>query len=470
MTEFDPAYATIPEISKALDDGAASATGIAEMSFSRIESLDPQLNAFVRLTRERALREAAESDARRSRGENLGPLDGVPYAVKDIFDVAGLPTMAGSRLLSDNVAQADCTAVKRLSEAGMVMIGKTHTVQFAASINGTNKDFGTPINPWHREPHLPGGSSSGSAVAVAAGLVPIALGSDTGGSIRLPAALTGITGFKPTCGRLGRGGVRPLAWSEDTIGPLTRTARDGALVFEVMQGPDSEDEGTWNTPRISPGSNMDEGLEGLNIVVCETVFFDNCDPRTAEAVETVSQELAALGATVSHREIPIIEEILQKSQNDLIFCAESYAVNQIFYDEHLDELDPEIQYVIAGRDVSVPEYYRELRKRFDLQWRFSESLGDAHAILTPTSAQTAWPLSRFSHGDRPPVSYARNTAIGNYLNLSSVSVPCAFDANGLPIGAMISARPFDDEISFRIAHAYQKVTAWHESSPDLSWI
>lgn len=157
----------------------------------------------------------------------------------------------------------------------------------------------------------------------------------------------------------------------------------------------------------------------------------------------------------------------------VIFCAEAYTVNQSFYDEHLDELDPGIRYVDAGREISMQEYYRELRSRVDLQRRFLESLADAHAILTPTSAQTAWPLSKLSKlssGEEPRVSYSRNSGIGNYLNLASVSVPCGFDDEGLPIGAMISARPFDDELAFRTAHAYQKATTWHERRPNLSWI
>ncbi len=470
MSNFDPIYATVADISRALEDGTTSAVEIAEKTLSRIENVNPHLNAFVCTTRERAIKEASASDARRERDESFSLLDGVPYAVKDICDVAGIPTMAGSRLLSDHIAERDCTAVRRLAEAGMVMLGKTQTVQFASSINGTNKDFGTPHNPWHREPHLPGGSSSGSAVAVAAGLVPVALGSDTGGSIRVPAALTGITGFKPTCGFLGRGGIRPLSWSLDTVGPLTRTARDAAQLFEVMQGPDPEDESTWSTPRISPIETIDVGIDGLNIVICETIFFDDCDPRIVEAIEAVGRKLSDLGASVSHRAIPVIEEVSRKNLEGTVFCAEAYAENQIFYDQHRDALDPAILYIESGRDISMPKYYRELRKIFDLQRQFSENLGDADAMLTPTTVLTAWPLAKFGSGNANPVPYSRNTGIGNYLNLASASVPCGFDDKGLPIGAMISARSFDDEIAFRIAHSYQQVTDWHQRRPDLSWI
>ena len=366
--------------------------------------------------------------------------------------------------------ERDCTAVRKLSSAGMILLGKTHTVQFAASINGVNADFGTPHNPWSEIPHLPGGSSSGSAVAVAAGMVPMALGSDTGGSIRLPAALTGITGFKPTSGRLGRGGVRPLAWSLDTIGPLTRSVFDAALVFKVMQGFDSEDETTWTVAPIDSLDEVEKAIKGMRLVVCDTAFFDNCDPDVIKAVEEVAATLSELGATVSRDAIPEIEDAARLKSDGVIFPAEAYAVNQKLYDEHRDAIDPEVRYVAGGKDVSMPAYYWEMRERFHVQSRYVERMKDVDAILAPTSAFPAWPLEKFEAGERPPVAYSRNTMIGNILNLSSISVSCGFTSDGLPIGAMISTRPYDDLKALRLAHAYQHATSWHTKRPDLSWI
>ncbi len=374
--------------------------------------------------------------------------------------------MAGTRLLSDNIAKNDCTAVRRLTNAGMVLIGKTHTVMFAFHINGTNPEFGTPLNPWHTIPHIPGGSSSGSAVAVAAGIVPVALGSDTGGSIRLPAALTGTTGFKPTTGRLGRGGVRPLCWSLDAVGPIARTVADAALVFEAMQGNDPYDETTWGTSLIDPCSELDHGIEGLHVVVCEGFFVDNAQPEVISAIEAVTDTLSKLGAKISRRDFSEINEASRLSYAGTI-DTEAYAVNRHFLDHHRDALDPDGLWIDTGNKFSGTDYYLALRERFDLQRRFSETLGGAHAVLAPTSAQPAWPVDKMKGESAPPVSYARNTSVGNYLNWASVSVPGGFSADGLPIGAMISARPFDDTVALRIAHSYQMATDWHTRRPNI---
>lgn len=465
MEDFDPAFSTIAELSRALTDRIVTSLEIAKKVLSRIEKLDPDLNAFVCKTRERAIREATASDARRQKGESLGPLDGVPYAVKDLFDVAGLPTMAGTRLLADNIAKSDCTAVRRLTEAGMVLVGKTHCVMLAFHANGTNPEFGTPRNPWHWKPYIPGGSSSGSAVAVAAGIVPMALGSDTGGSIRVPAALTGTTGFKPTTGRLGRGGVWPLCWSLDAIGPITRTVADAALVFEAMQGNDPFDETTWGTSQICPCRELGQGIEGLHVVICDTLFFEQAHPGIISAVEAVGKTLSELGAKVSRREFPLIDEASRLSWSGTI-DTEAYAVNRHLVEHHRSALDPDGLWIDTGNKVSGTDYYYALRERFDLQRRFSDAMGDAHAILAPTSAMPAWPVDQMKGANAPPVSFARNTGVGNYLNWTSISVPAGFTSDGLPIGAMISARPFDDTVALRIAHAYQMATLWHTRRPN----
>lgn len=466
MEDFDPAFSTIAELSRALTDRIVTSLEITKKVLSRIERLEPDLNAFVCMTRERAIREATASDTRRRKGESLGPLDGVPYAAKDIFDVAGLPTMAGTRLLAGNIAENDCTAVRRLAEAGMVLVGKTNTVMLAFHINGTNPEFGTPRNPWHWKPHIPGGSSSGSAVAVAAGIVPMALGSDTGGSIRLPAALTGTTGFKPTTGRLGRGGVRPLCWSLDAVGPITRTVSDAALVFEAMQGNDPYDETTWGTSQISPCSELGQGIECLHVVICDTLFFEGAHPEVISAVEAAGKTLSALGAKVSRREFPEIDDAAGLCYFGAI-DTEAYAVNRHFVEHHRSALDPDGLWIDTGNKFSGTDYYYALRARFDLQRRFSDAMGDADAILAPTSALPAWPVDQMKGANAPPVFYARNTSVGNYLNWASISVPVGFNSDGLPIGAMISARPFDDTVALRIAHAYQMATDWHTRRPNV---
>ncbi len=233
MTDSDIHYETIAELGRRLRTGELTPVTLTEALLARIEDLDGTLGAFQLVSADRALAAARAADTALAAGHDLGPLHGIPYAAKDLFDVSGLPTTAGTRLLDDNVADADSTVVARLSRAGMILLGKTKTVQFAYGGAGINRDLGTPHNPWHRTHHLPGGSSSGSAVAVAAGMAPAALGSDTGGSVRIPAALCGITGLKTTVGQVSRAGVYPLSWSLDSVGPLTRTVEDAALVRKV---------------------------------------------------------------------------------------------------------------------------------------------------------------------------------------------------------------------------------------------
>lgn len=470
MEDFDPAFAPVARIAEALSAGETSAVVLLEQTIARIKELDPALNAFVRLTEERAFSEAKAADDRRRKGTSRGPLDGVPYAVKDIFDVEGTPTMAGTRLLQDEVAERDCNAVQRLADAGMVLVGKTHTVQLAFHPLGTNPELGTPHNPWHAVPHLPGGSSSGSAVAVAAGMVPAALGSDTAGSIRAPASLSGTVGFKPTGGRLGRGGVRPLSWSLDTIGPLTRTVHDAALVAQAMQGVDPEDETTWPHTPVSFGETIGDGVKDLEVLVCDTMFFDDCHPDVVSAVEAVARVLSDLGAVVTHASIPEIEEAKRWSDEGTVISTEAYAVNGDLLERHGERIDPRGLWMVGGKNVTGTAYYHALRERYSLQRRVSERMAKAHAILSPTCAYPAWPVGESDGEDGAPVSYVRDTSIGNCLDLASVSIPCGFTPEGLPIGAMISARSFHDEIALRIAHAYQQATDWHTREPGLDWV
>ena len=235
-------YQTITALARSIRAGEISPVEITEHLFSRLESLDGNLNVFKLVCRERALGEAQAAEMALRAGQDLGPLHGIPYVAKDLFDVRGLPTCAGTKLLENNIALEDAHVIKSLGQAGMILLGKTHTVQFAYSGVGINHDYGTPHNPWCRDHHVPGGSSSGSAVAVAAGMAPAALGSDTGGSIRIPAALCGTTGLKSTVGRISRAGVYPLSWSLDSVGTLTRSVEDTAIIYQCLQGIDLNDE------------------------------------------------------------------------------------------------------------------------------------------------------------------------------------------------------------------------------------
>jgi aspartyl-tRNA(Asn)/glutamyl-tRNA(Gln) amidotransferase subunit A len=386
-----------------------------------------------------------------------------------------MPTTAGCRLLAENLALNDSAAVSRLAEAGMVLTGKTHTVQFAFGGVGINHDLGTPHNPWKEEPYVPGGSSSGSAVAVAAGLVPMALGTDTGGSVRIPASLCGIVGLKTTVGRISRAGVYPLSWTFDSVGVLARSAEDTALVFQTLQGPDPGDETTFNVNPTDVLTRLKEGVEGLRLAFAETVFFDEVDPEVEEAVRASGEVFQSLGAGVESIRVPEVAEAHEAKKRALMIAAEACVVNEKFLWNHYAELDPVVaERMKAGQDLSAPEYLSLLRRWQELRISCQKTLKDVDALLVPTTMIPARPLAEvdssletyFWHNGR----YLRNTSLGNILNWCAVSVPCGFTRVGLPIGLMIYAKPFQEDVALRVAYAYEQVTDWHNRHPDLSWI
>lgn len=474
MTRSELPYFSIAELGRALRAGELSPVALTEALLSRIEALDGRLGAFQLVTPERALAGARAAEASLGAGQDLGPLHGIPYAAKDLYDVRGLPTTAGTRLLADNVADTDAAAVGRLARAGMVLVGKTKTVQFAYGGAGVNGDLGTPHNPWHRAHHLPGGSSSGSGVAVAAGLAPMALGSDTGGSVRIPAALCGITGLKTTVGQVSRAGVYPLSWSLDSVGPLTRSVEDAALVYQVLQGPDAGDETTHARPLQDVVSTLDAGVAGLRIGIAETVFWDDAHPEVAAAVRDAAEVFASLGARVESMAFPAAADAIALNPRGLVIAAEAYAINRRFVDERYEELDPVVAArIVKGRDVSAADYIQTTRDWKRLRLEAVRQLADLDGIICPTTpipactlAQVSDDIEAYSHRN---LMYLRNTAIGNILDLCGLSVPCGLTGDGMPIGLMIYGRPFREDMVLRIGHAYQKATEWHLQRPDLEW-
>src|SRR5262245_18634651 len=345
-------FATITELAAQMRAGAVSPVKLAEASLDRIRAIGKRLHAFIAVSADRAVAEARAAETLLKNGHDLGPLQGVPYAVKDLYDVAGQATTAGTRLLAGNVAARDCAAVRRLAAAGMVLVGKTHTVQFAFGGVGINHDCGTPHNPWHSTPHAPGGSSSGSGVAVGAGLVPIALGSDTGGSVRIPAALCATVGLKTTVGRISRAGVYPLSWTLDSVGPLTRSVEDAALVFAALQGPDAADETTLGIAPHDVVGALKRGVKGLRVAFAETVFFDDVAPDIDAAVREAGRVLRGLGAQVDSVAVPEVAEALGEQRRASVIAAEALAVNGRLVDDNEGALDPVVvQRMKSGRQL-----------------------------------------------------------------------------------------------------------------------
>lgn len=468
-------FRTITELGRQIHVGDLSPVELTEQLLARIEKLDGKLNAFRLVTRERALAEAKAAEIALQGGQDLGPLHGVPYAVKDLYDVKGLPTAAGTRLLEQNIAQEDCTVVQRLARAGMILLGKTNTVQFAFGGVGINHDHGTPHNPWHRTPRAPGGSSSGTAVAVAVGMTPMALGSDTGGSVRIPAALCGTVGLKTTVGRISRAGVYPLSWTLDSVGPLTRSVEDAAMVYQAMQGVDFKDDTTVDVPPHDVLDGLKAGVKGMRIAFCETVFFDGVDAELEKAVRQAGTVFQSLGAHVESKEVPEVAETVASEKRAMMIAAEALLVNGKFIDDHFDELDPVVAHrMLTGKGLSGSDYFALLRQWMTLRRSVVHTLRDVEALIVPTTMIPALPLevidANMDSYTEHNFKYLRNTSIGNILNLCAVSVMCGLTGEGLPIGLMIYAKPFQEELALRVAYAYEQATAWHKRHPDLSWV
>lgn len=486
MPEIPLHYQTITELAQQIQTRTLSPVALTEHFLARIAALDGTLGAFRLVLAERARAEAEAAEAALRAGRSVGPLHGIPYALKDLFDVRGAPTTAGSNLLADNIAPEDAFVVTRLAQAGMILLGKTITVQFAFGGVGINHHHGTPHNPWHATPHVPGGSSSGSAVAVAAGLAPVALGTDTGGSVRIPAALCGITGLKTTVGQVSRAGVFPLSYTLDSVGPLTRTAEDAALVYGAIRGRDPHDPSTVSDeilslrgasfasakPPCGTKQSLGDGVRGLRLAFPESAFWDDADGEVVAAVRACGAVFAGLRAHVTSIAFPEAAETERLNPRGIIGSAECYAVHRERIERHFVDYDPIVgTRIMAAKQISAADYITTQWKLTDLRARALAALADVDALLVPT---TMIPAVAVAVADASLEVYAqhnarylRNTSLGNGLGLCGLSVPCGFTAAGLPVGLMIYAKPFQEEVALRAGHAFQQATDWHRRTPNL---
>ena len=473
----DPAlhYQTIGQLAERIRGGELSPVALTEALLSRIRALNPALNAFRLISEERALACARAAEMQIKAGYYLGPLHGIPYVTKDLYDVAGLPTTAGSKTLANNIAASDATVTRKLAQAGMILLGKTNTVEFAFGSVGVNHSHGTPHNPWQREHHVPGGSSSGSAVAVAAGLAPFGTGSDTACSVRTPAALCGIVGLKTTVGRISRAGVFPLSHTLDSIGPLTRSVYDAALLCSVLQGPDEADPATLHNsggPPVDVLASLKAGVRGLRVGIAQP-FFDNLDPDVERAVSACGPVFKDLGAQVNPLDYPEAAQALAIPLS--LSQVEGAAYNRERLDRALEDMDPVVgPRMLLGRKVSAPDYAAALLQMQQLRRSQRATLRDVDIILAPTCQLPAHPLAAVDQNFETYMHYAkaymRNCLIGNLLDLCGASVPCGFTAKGLPIGLMIYAKPFCEDLALRAAYAFEQATDYTQQHPPLDWL
>ena len=449
-------FATISELGMCYRTGDVSPVEVVDALLDRIDKCGDETAAFITPTAERACAEAHAAETLLRAGVDLGPLHGIPIALKDLFHTAGIRTTSGAKARDRFVPNTSASAAKRLSRAGAVLIGKTNMVELAFGPYGLNPHYGTPRNPWGKD-RVPGGSSSGSAVAVAAGLAPAALGTDTGGSIRIPASFCGVVGLKPTLERVSRAGATPLSWTLDSIGPLTRSVEDAALVFEAIAGPDPADPVTLNRPPVDVMRGLKRGVKGLRIGFVRDPFCDGADAEVLSAVESAAGVLRDLGGEVIDLPFPEARAALDEEREGrgsaMIMSVEGYACHRALIERHGEMMDARIRARLElGASFSAPDYAMALQRREPLRIAARETLRDVDAAICPTMPTVA---PRIADVDVAPVRLT--TRLVNFLGLCAISVPCGWSDENLPIGLQIIGKPYDEARILRVAHAYQLI-------------
>ncbi|MGH7092144.1 MAG: amidase [Stellaceae bacterium] len=440
-----------------------SPVDVIEAHLARIAAYEPKLRAFIDLYADDARLAAEAADKAIRSGHAVGPLHGIPIALKDLIDLEGRITTGGSAVWRERRSPVTATLAKRLIAAGMIVLGKTHTVEFAMGGWGTNQHMGTPWNPWDPEvARTPGGSSSGTGVAVAAGFAPWGIGTDTGGSVRLPSSWCGLSGLKTTIGRVSTYGILPLAPSLDTPGPLARSVEDAALLFSVMQGADPLDPRTLSAPPpTNPMPGLKRGVKGLRLGRMPAAERAGTAPDVLAAYDSALELLARLGAEIVSPALPFrfADTMLQTGR---IIGSESYALVGHLVDNPNLPIDEAVRPRIGlGRSISAREYLEALAERDRVKHEFLAAIDGIDAVLTPTTQTAAIPLDEVDQNTTP----AHYTRVFNLLEMCALALPNGFTADGLPISLQIACRPYDEAMALRIGWAYQHATDWHLRRP-----
>ena len=466
------AFAPITQLAPLIRRRELSPVELTELFLERIELYNLALNAYITPTAELARAQARAAEAQIPAGAYLGPLHGIPIACKDLVDVSGLPTTGGSILLRDNRAATDATVARRLFSAGAVLLGKTHMVEFAFGGTGVNHHYGTPVNPWDPQTHrLPGGSSSGSGVAVASGLATAALGSDTGGSVRIPSSFCGLVGLKPTFGLLPSTGVLPLDPTLDSIGPLCHSAEDCALLHQVMAGPDPAAPETLAQPFCAVMEDLEGEVAGLRLCFPREYFWVDVDEEVEAAVRASAQVFADLNVHVDEISLEVLDELVEWRSGPSTTAVEAYRYHRHNLENHLDQFDPIVsERMLDGRDTLATDFLQQLLTRDALRHKAHAALENVDFLITPTTPFAAPILEEI---DRDGVYFPtnglclRNTIAVNLLDLCAVSLPCGFTRDGLPIGLQLIGHPHDEARLLRLARAFETATDFHRQTPDL---
>src|SRR5579864_8026242 len=440
-----------------------SPVDLTKACLAMIDRLNPALNAFITITSESALEQAGVAESEVMRGNWRGPLHGIPIALKDLFDTAGVRTTAASGVFKDRIPTQDGEIVRRLKSAGAVLLGKLNMHEFAYGGSTVISYYGPVHNPWSFD-HEAGGSSSGSAVAMAAGLCYGSVGSDTGGSIRQPSAYCGTVGFKPTYGRASTRGVIPLSWLYDHVGPMTRTVADAAAMLQVLAGYDPEDANSADAPVPDYTAALNQ-TGRLRVGVPRAYFYEALHPDIESAMNAALKEIGKLAASVRDIEMPA-------SNDTTILRAEAYAYHAEYVKKSPELYQPEtLKRIHAGEDVTTATYIQARRQVDQFRHNIRKVFESVDLLITPTTPVPPFTISELlADMDKlrtKEILTLRNTRPFNILGLPTISVPCGFTKSGLPIGLQISGAPWAEGNVLRLAHAYEQQTEWHKKRPKI---
>jgi aspartyl-tRNA(Asn)/glutamyl-tRNA(Gln) amidotransferase subunit A len=457
-------FENLVSASQAVQKKEVSAVELTEACLARIERLNPTVNAFITVTAESAIEEAKTAEAEIARGEWKGPLHGIPLAVKDLAETAGVRTTAASAVLEHYTPSEDAEVVRRLRKAGAILLGKLNLHEFAYGGSGLIGHYGPARNPWNPA-HITGGSSSGSAAAVAAGLCYGAIGTDTAGSIRLPASYCGIAGLKPTYGLVSTRGIIPLSWSLDHVGPMARTVADLALMLPAIAHYDPHDFYCQRFPPVYYPSAIQERSSGLRLAM-PAEFWKDVDPEVAATAHTAVKELEKMtGGGNGIKEISLSTDV----DRTVVRC-EPYVYHQRHLPAHEKQYHPEtLRRIRSGADVTAAQYVDAYRDMLRHRRQTLEVFEQVDLIVTPTSPTLPATFAELEAAPdelrRRELVMLRNTRPFNVFGLPTVSVPCGFSKSGVPIGLQITGAPGAEGPVLAVAHAYEKETEWHKKRP-----
>ncbi len=470
MGGLEICYASAGQLAPLIQKREISPVEVIDAHLERIGATEGVLNSFITLLAEEARASARRAEAEIQRGSYRGPLHGVPVGLKDLYNTAGVRTTSGSRIFDNYLPERDCTVATRFHQAGAILLGKLNMHPFAYGPTGENADYGHMHNPWNPE-LITGGSSGGSGSAPAAGQCTIAMGSDTGGSVRIPAALCGIVGLKPTYGLVSRSGLTPLSWSMDHPGPMVRTVEDAALVMNTVAGYDPEDPGSARVEVPDYTAALTGNIEGLRIGVPREYFTAPLDPGVGQAVREAVGMLEELGATVSEVDFPMFE--YAQAVSGTVLMSEASACHRDLLKRDADKIYPPVRLRLeAGLFVSAADYLKAQQGRSEFNRAVQQLFETVDLLAGPTEPVTA-PRILAQEVQAGEVSIGTTAALTQYTrpyNITgspAISVPCGFSQDGLPIGLQLAGRAFDEATVLRAAHAYEQATDWRRRRPPI---